>query len=315
MKIWNNALRWLATVAAVAVILGMPAQAAGAKTGVMDTPTLACAGSSKVTINLLVTAGTTTGAPAGFTVQWETKADFLAYGWPSDAFTPTSYCDASFSGNASNSRYNLLPGQSVTVTIGDILLDNGASTSCPQQPLACGTEYVFRVFAHATKTLTRSAFSGNWDCSTLPCGDAAPCTLTQGYWVNHPCAWPFPFEPTRVSDQGDPKSQCTSDIDPTHTMMLGNTAYTQEQLMAILNMADAGNGLLKLAHQLIAAKLNIAKGVDGSLVAETIVAADTLIGNLVVGTDYLKPSKTSTLSGILDQFNNGQLPDGPKHCD
>ena len=65
-------------------------------------------------------------------------------------------------------------------------------------------------------------------------------------------------------------------------LQLGNVTYTQEQLLDILHQPVRGNGLLILAHQLIAAKLNIAAGADPSCIQETIAEADALIGDLVI---------------------------------
>ena len=91
-----------------------------------------------------------------------------AAGWPLDA---AAFCSASFSGNTPNSRYALRAGQSVTVSIGNLLLDNGASTSCPSY-LGCDTEYKFRVFAYANGSLINSPWSNILDARTLPgnCG-------------------------------------------------------------------------------------------------------------------------------------------------
>src|SRR3989344_377587 len=62
---------------------------------------------------------------------------------------------------------------------------------------------------------------------------AQNCTLTQGYWKNHPDSWPV------------------------SSLILGTTVYTKAQLLTIFGQPVAGNGLVSLAHQLIAAKLNI----------------------------------------------------------
>jgi hypothetical protein len=280
---------------------------AGKKT-MMDTPTITCAGSTQTGINLQVCApaGTgATGAPAGFSIQWLTAAQLAADGgvWPSSG-DPAVLCDASFSGNANLSRYNLLPGQCVTVDVGDFLFDNGASTDCIQD-LLCGTDYVFRAFAHASSTLNRSNFTANQTCSTLACGNTGGCTLTQGYWKTHNdtvCA----VDPT--------SPLCVAW--PVTSLTLGTVTYSQADLLAIFNTTPAGgNGLVALAHQLIAAKLNIAAGADGSAVAIAIISADALIGGLVVppvGSGFLSAGSTSTLTSTLDSFNQGGI--GPGHC-
>jgi cysteine-rich repeat protein len=108
------------------------------------------------------------------------------------------------------------------------------------------------------------------------------CVFTQGYWKNHAEAWPV------------------------DTLTLGTVSYTRDQLIEILRTPVAGNGLIQLAHQLIAAKLNIANG--GSVeISVAIDEADALIGDLVVppiGEGSLATKDTSALNGELDGFNN-----------
>src|SRR5204862_2564464 len=119
--------------------------------------------------------GSPTGAPAGFTIHWQTTGDYEQFGWPSSSCQPDaegnptcgeSFCTASLSGNASSSNYSLAAGQSVTVRIGDLVPGNGVSTSCPGLELVCGHNYVFRVFAHGNSTFQRSDYTQNLTGST-----------------------------------------------------------------------------------------------------------------------------------------------------
>lgn len=291
-----------ASAAAAAVSSGtaLPAFAAPTKKTKMDTPTITCDGPTQVSINIKVCAGAT-GAPAGFSIQWMTAADYAANGGWRLSDDP-ALCKASFSGNANLSRYNLGANECVSVNLSEFLFDNGASTNCAGA-LVCDTTYVFRAFAHANNTLNRSDFTANLSCSTLPCGHGETCTLTQGYWKTH---GPVPTGnneytwPQAVKDNG---------------LMLGSVLYTPDQLLAIFNTPASGNGLIALAHQLIAAKLNVANGADGSAVASDIAAADALIGDKVVppvGSASLKPAVTSALTTALANYNEGLT--GPGHC-
>jgi len=93
-------------------------------------------------------------------------------------------------------------------------------------------------------------------------------------------------------------------------LQLGNVAYSQQQLLSILRQPVRGNGLVSLAQQLIAAKLNIANGTDASCIAATRAAADALIGDLVVppiGTGHLTPRDVSAFKSSLEQYTSGQL--------
>ncbi|HEY3567113.1 MAG TPA: hypothetical protein VGP73_04195 [Thermoanaerobaculia bacterium] len=268
----------------------------------MDTPVISCGGGpTQTSINLQVCAGAS-GAPAGFSIQWMTAADFAANGgWYLSE--DSRLCKASFSGNANLSRYNLGPNECVTVTVGEFLFDNGASTNC-LDALVCGTSYVFHAFAHANSTLNRSNFTANSTCSTLACDHAAGCTLTQGYWSTH-------NDLVCATNPGSPL--CVSW--PVTSLTLGTVTYDQAQLLSIFNQPASGNGLIALAHQLIAAKLNVANGADDSSVAGAIVSADALIGGLVVppvGSGFLAPSATGALITTLTNFNEGAI--GPGHC-
>jgi hypothetical protein len=268
----------------------------------MSTPTLSQTGATAATISIQVLAGAT-GAPAGFSLQWIPSSQFALSGWP--ASDDLTLCKASFSGNAQNSRFPLPPGGSTIVEVGNLFDEEpGVSFNCDE--LKCGTEYVFRAFAHATRNLNRSEFTPNLTASTLPCTQEPVCTRTQGYWKNHPEAWPVT------------------------ALQLGTTTYTADQLLSppppitipptapapsILTTPAQGNGLISLAHQLIAAKLNVAAGADPTALGTAIADADALIGSLVIppiGTGFLAPKNTSALSTTLDQFNNGAT--GPGHC-
>jgi hypothetical protein len=277
-------------IAAAAAMTGVASTRAFAKAKITK-PTIACGTETKTSIDITVCAPTGgTGLPAGFTIQWMTLEAFNAAGgvWAS---VETGLCDASFSGNANLSRYNLKAGECVTVTVGDFLFDNGASTNC-DEPLVCGTAYVFRAFGHATSTLLRSDFTSALECDTLPCEDRDQgCTYTQGFWKTHPEKWPV------------------------DNLDLGTRNYSSTELLSILVKAPAGNGLIILAHQLIAAKLNVASGADDTAVAAAITAADALIGSLVippVSSGYLTPASVSSLVNTLTSYNEGSI--GPGHC-
>ena len=117
------------------------------------------------------------------------------------------------------------------------------------------------------------------------------CTLTQGYWKNHAAEWPV------------------------SSVELGSVTYSKTEALSVFNQPVNGNGLVSLAHQLLAAKLNVASG-STNTVADEIEDADALIGSLVVppvGADSLPAATTAALAQALDDYNRGQT--GPGHCD
>jgi hypothetical protein len=124
------------------------------------------------------------------------------------------------------------------------------------------------------------------DVSVISESPPESCVRGQGYWKNHPDQWPV------------------------LQLLLGNNAYDKEQLLSILHEPVRGNGLVLLAHQLIAAKLNIVNGADASCIEETLADADALIGDLLVppvGDGYLPPRDVSALADVLDDYNDGAL--------
>jgi hypothetical protein len=162
----------------------------------------------------------------------------------------------------------------------------------------CGQTY------HVAETITSNPGSGVdlGDDDTrldLPfsiqveCGTSG-CTLTQGFWKNHDEAWPVA------------------------AVQLGNRNYSQAELLQILGEPIQGNGLISLACQLIAARLNQANGASTpASVTAALNSADLLIGDFVVppvGEDWLDPESTGGLTAILDAYNNGETAGGPPHC-
>ena len=128
------------------------------------------------------------------------------------------------------------------------------------------------------------------------------CPYSYGFWKTH--------------GSGNCQAGNNADFWPASAtpMFLGTNAYTASELCAILHTPPTGgNALVSLAHQLIAAKLNIANGSpQPTPVPATIVQADGLIGGLDVTTASVK---ANTLAGqqmnaaaqVLDMFNNNMI--------
>lgn len=97
--------------------------------------------------------------------------------------------------------------------------------------------------------------------------------------------------------------------------MIGGTTYTQTQLLAILDTSPEGDATYILAHQLIAAKLNILYGADGTAVQTTVTESDVYLTAHPMGSNPTDPDREQgvTMANTLDQYNNGVI--GPGHCD
>jgi len=127
------------------------------------------------------------------------------------------------------------------------------------------------------------------------------CTFTQGFWKTHggtkpniPNAWPVA------------------------SLTIGGIVYTKAELIAIMEAPTAGNGIMSLVQQLIAAKLNVLAGASNASIAQAIIDADKLIddaGGKIVPpftSPFLAPAVTSALNQALTDFNEGIT--GPGHC-
>jgi len=258
-----------------------------------DPPAMSAGAIARGGVDLNVVAGPS-GAPGGFTIWWMKESDFVANGsqwFPGGA---PFQMEASFTGaptlhtmDGTLTSFVMTPGQNLETEVGDLFDETGIVTNSPVE-LEPGVAYVFCAFANAGSGLAQSDYSPTIAATTNPHG---VCVFTIGYWKNHPEAW------------------------PALTLTLGSVGYTQAQLLSILATPAAGNGLLILAHQLIATKLNILNGGDAGVVSATVTAADALIGGLVippVGSGYLAPASVSALTQVLDDYNNGLL--ATEHC-
>jgi len=284
-------LQGFAVAGLIAVIAGMgaPTRAAAA---LLDTPSLAVSDASPWRVGIDVHAGLS-GTPSGFTIEWMTKSDYDAFGWPSGGYIPPGYNYCLFDGVPS---FNLTPGisnfllgsgQTARVVLGELFDETGIYTTYTDD-MAPATQYAVRVYAEGGPGGEQSAPSGTMFVATNTHED---CRFTFGYWKNHASAW------------------------PATSLTLGTVTYNQAQLLSILNEPSStgacgtANGLIILCHQLIAAKLNVFLAAPPASITAAIAAADAMIGSLVpppVGSDCLPPPQTSALATQLDDFNNGQ---------
>jgi len=254
-----------------------------------DQPSVQAVGSGYGKVTLAVTAGPG-GASEGFTVLWMNVQDFQANGNRWFAPPHPAQGEAIFTGTPvfntwGASDFRLEGGETVQVEIGDFLDETGVSAS-PSGELDGDTQYVFTAYANGTSHVRPSdPAQAETRATGLP-----TCAFTRQNWANHPQNWP-------VSG-----------------LILGNRSYSQSQALSILDHPRTQNGLVVLARQLIAAKLNVANGADPAPVQTELSQADFLIGFLVippVGGDTLPPSAVRTLVQRLEDFNNGVFSGDP----
>lgn len=78
-----------------------------------------------------------------------------------------------------------------------------------------------------------------------------------------------------------------------------------------------GNGYLILAHQYIAARLNLGAGATAPASISAILNQATAFFNSGANLDTCANADCDlqkTWAGILDTYNNGLYPGAPKHC-
>ncbi len=174
----------------------------------------------------------------------------------------------------------------------------------------CGDYVVDNVASYVTLDTGQSG-SAQWTVNVeVPCvSDGDGCTSTIGYWKNH-------------AGLG-PQEDVVSDLLPIWLGTPGGAesikVTSAEQAVDILNMklGNPSNGITKLYAQLLAAKLNVARGADGTVIAAAVTAADAFLS------DYgwqdwrslTSQQQETVLSWMtaFDAFNNGII--GPGHCD
>jgi hypothetical protein len=131
------------------------------------------------------------------------------------------------------------------------------------------------------------------DCCSCSCG----CTLTPGYWKTHSKYGPATYDTTWNGQE---------DWTFWHS---GKTIYE------VLWTNPKGNAYYILAHQYIAAKLNV---MSGTFSPPEVTAAINWAYNFFVtyapDDNFSKEMKEEILynKDILDQYNNGLI--GPGHC-
>jgi len=122
---------------------------------------------------------------------------------------------------------------------------------------------------------------------------APSCTYTQGFWKTHQELWDAAGEMV-IWTGGS----------------FFNSGKTYAQLYAM--SVAGGNSYVKLAHQYMAAKLNVNFGADPTIDA-SIAQAEAYFAAHPAGSTYIKDGAWNALATVLDNYNNGLT--GPGHCD
>lgn len=136
-----------------------------------------------------------------------------------------------------------------------------------------------------------------WAGGTPPsCSPVAGCTATVGYWGRKPgVVWPQPY------------------LRSASFYLSGQTWQ-----VALTTPPAASPGYYQLAHQFIAATLNSAKGAGVPAGVQTVLTQS----DAWLATHGPASCTTASACGtqkawaaVLDLYNNGRYPGGPRHCD
>jgi len=133
--------------------------------------------------------------------------------------------------------------------------------------------------------------AGTWPSPT-PSPAAMPgCTRSHGYWKNHPLQWPV------------------------ESLELAGETLLQEDLLAVLGTPPSGDASLILAHQLIAALLNLANDVSFQTIEPKLLRAQAWLATYPPGSDPPEEARQEgiALALVLELFNAGEI--GPGACD
>ena len=121
---------------------------------------------------------------------------------------------------------------------------------------------------------------------------APSCTYTQGFRKNHQELWDTNGKMVVWNGQNFFKS---------------GRSYASIYTMS----AAGGNSFVQLAHQYIAAKLNLNGGSD-PVINSAVSQAEALFNGLSNGTTFVKNATWTSLATALDNYNTGVS--GPGHC-
>lgn len=166
----------------------------------------------------------------------------------------------------------------------------------------CG-DHTINNTATFTTNDTSTTGTASWTVTvTVPCPTG--CTLTQGYWKTHSKYGPAPFDPTWAN---------TGTPDFHEDTMFYTSGQTYYQVM--WTAPKGGNAYYILAHQYIAALLNIRAGAATTPAVDAALAYANTFFNTYTPTSTLSKTERANAiaaAGTLGSYNTGTI--GPGHC-
>src|SRR3989442_220313 len=292
-------MRALVTTLGVVLTLGiavggLPAES-GAAQATLGCPAMAQAG-QQFTIEVAIDVGTTPLGAYSIPVTHDPAALSLASvgggnttqfsGKPTTTRPPTTSSTAptpttTRSATTTTQRPTTTTTPTTTSTTATTITPTTSTTTTSTRPTATTTS------STPTSSTRPSTTTTSISVTTTTAPPTGQCPEGLGFWKNHPELW-------SVS-----------------SLTLGSQAYAQAELLTLLTTPVRGDASVLLAHQLIAAKLNIANGSDPTPIAGTIADADGLLSGFAGKLPYgVAPSSVTGRAmvhdaSILARFNDG----------
>jgi hypothetical protein len=164
---------------------------------------------------------------------------------------------------------------------------------------------VYEYVPRATADSGLTAYAGNELTLVLFCRNATAassgCTLTQGYWKTHSRQGPAPYDGTW--------SKLGAEEEDTVFFRSGQT------WLQVFRTTVRGNAYYTLAHQYMAARLNVLAGADSAAVSAELAWATRFFEDHTPDMGF-SPSVAPTMiakADALARFNEGAV--GPGHCE
>ncbi len=240
-----------------------------------------------VTLQNFAYAASGAATPTG-TTSWSAMA---GVDFSTATITPVDRC-AAFE--------DTLQGSLGTLCFGEATLPYAFSYAYSVGPYnTCGNYELTNVASFAGLD-TGTGGSDPWVLNVnVPCQTG--CTLSQGYWKTHSSYGPAPYDDTWALIGED-----------TTFYQSGKSWY-----QVLWTSPKGGNAYYILAHQFIAARLNLLNGAASTSAVDEALAWAHSFFNTYTPTSQLSKSTRSlalAYAALLDQYNNGLAVGGPPHC-
>jgi hypothetical protein len=200
-----------------------------------------------------------------------------------------------------------------TVCVGDVPKTFPLYTRTVGPYTTCGDRTVENTASFVTDDSQGSGSDSETVIVHVPCEEG--CTYTQGYWKTHSHHGPAPEDPDwyNIGDVDDDGTAEGAD----ETFFIEKSGNTMTWYEVFQTNPAGGNVYYQLAHQYMAAKLNIENGAASTSSVDAAISwAEHNFFPIYSPSSNLPDAiktKASQYATLLDRYNNGLI--GPGHCE